>query len=287
MSYLFLILIAIIWGSQYILNTFGLQELTPFGLMILRLFFGFITLSLLLLLLPSQRAQKMRLTPKLIGLFLLIGAVEAVIPFYLIGYGQGRVSSSITAILMGFIPMMTLVLEYLFKLRSRIKWREGLGLGLALIGLVILVSPTSETLQVDVLGLVAILGASFCFALALILMAKIPPEISPLQGTHFILMLYVLPLSLIWFVLNYQNLPTQRETWYSVILLGIFASGVIYPLYLTLVRREGASFTALSNYLVPVVGTLLGVLFLRELLTSNIFMALLLIIFSLGLIRRI
>ena len=287
MSYLFLILIAIIWGSQYILNAFALQELTPFGLMILRLFFGFITLSLLLVFLPSQRIHKIRLTPKLIGLFLLIGAVEAVIPFYLIGYGQGRVPSSITAILMGFIPMMTLVLEYLFKLRSSIQWREGLGLGIALVGLVVLVLPTSGTFQVDLLGLMAILGASFCFALALILMAKIPPEISPLQGTHFILMLYVLPLSAIWFYLNYNTLPTQMETWYSVILLGVFASGVVYLLYLTLVRQEGASFTALSNYLVPVVGTLLGVFFLNEPFTLNIMMALVLIVFSLGMIRRI
>ena len=286
MSYIFLILIAIIWGSQYIFNALALQELTPFGLMVLRLFFGFVTLSVLLLLLPSQRTTKIQLSPKLIGLFLLIGAVEAVIPFYLIGYGQSLVPSSFTAILMGFIPMMTLVLEYLFKLRSRVTWREGLGLIIALVGLVILVSPTQESVHVDILGLGAILVAAFCFALALILMAKIPPEISPLQGTHFILMLYVLPLSVIWFSFNYSALPTQIESWYSVITLGVFASGIVYLLYLTLVRREGASFTALSNYLVPVVGTLLGVMFLNEPFTRNIVIALIFITTSLALIRR-
>ena len=287
MSYLLLILIAIIWGSQYIFNSLALQELTPFGLTVLRLFFGFITLTVLLLLLPSQRTHKMTVTPELLGLFLLIGAVEAVIPFYLIAYGQGRVSSSITAILMGFIPLMTLVLEYIFGRKHGVRWQEVLGLLIALIGLVILVAPTSESLQVDILGLSAILGAAFCFALALILMAKIPQEISPLQGTHFILMLYVVPLSIVWLALNYNTLPTQSETWYSVITLGVFASGVVYLLYLTLVRQSGASFTALSNYLVPVVGTLLGVLFLQEPFTLNIFIALVLITFSLGIIRRI
>ena len=64
MNYLLLILIALIWGSQYIFNELALQELTPFGLMVLRIFFGFITLSFLIMVIPSERSQKLYLTKK-------------------------------------------------------------------------------------------------------------------------------------------------------------------------------------------------------------------------------
>ena len=286
MPYLFLIAIALIWGSQYIFNALALQELTPFSLMVLRLFIGFLALSFFLLVTPNKKNTPFRVTPKLFVLFLLIGAVEAVIPFYLIGYGQLTVPSSITAIIMGFIPLMTLGFEHLFGLRKQIHKKEIIGLIVALIGLVILVAPSTQTTSLSILGISAILGASLCFSLALILMAKIPQEIPSLRATHFILMIYVLPLGAYWLLFNYNNLPTSPQTWWSVGALGIFASGLIYLLYLHLIRRSGASFTALSNYLVPVVGTFLGVIFLDETFSLNILIALLFITFALTMVRH-
>ena len=73
MPYLFLIAIALIWGSQYIFNALALQELTPFSLMVLRLFIGFLALSFFLLVTPNKKNTPFRVTPKLFGLFLLRG----------------------------------------------------------------------------------------------------------------------------------------------------------------------------------------------------------------------
>ncbi len=286
MHYILLLLIALIWGSQYIFNTLALEELTPFGLMVGRLFFGFITLSTLIFIIPKERHGHFILTPKLLGLFLLIGAVEAAIPFFLIGYGQQRVPSSITAIIMGFIPLMTLFLEYLFKQRNNITLREIAGLFLALLGLYVLMMPDTTALTLDFLGVGAILLAALCFGLALILMAKIPQEITALRATRFILGLYALPLTLLWLYFNISALPTQTTTWSSIIILGLFSSGLVYLLYLTLIRQTSPSFTALSNYLVPLVGTFLGVTLFHEPLTSTILMALLLITVALMLIKK-
>ena len=286
MHYILLIFIALIWGSQYIFNELALQELTPFGLMVLRIFFGFITLTLLILVIPSERAKRLNLTKKLFILFVAIGAVEAAIPFYLIAYGQLHVASSVTAIIMGFIPMMTILLELLIRKRERITRTEIIGLSVAFAGLIVLINPSSENLQSTLLGFLSISMAALCFALALVLMSKIPKEISSLQATRFILMIYSLPLMLIWLFLNSSTIALSMDTWSSVIILGIFSSGIVYLLYLKLIRVAGAAFTALSNYLVPVVGTFLGVYFFNEPLTLNIILSLILIIAALFILKR-
>ena len=286
MNYILLILIALIWGSQYIFNSLALQELTPFGLMSLRIFFGFITLTLLILLIPSERSKKLRLTKKLFLLFVLIGAVEAAVPFFLIAYGQLHVASSITAIIMGFIPMMTILLELGTQSREKVTRREIIGLSVAFMALIILINPASDDLHSTLLGFLAISAAAFCFALALILMAKIPREISSLHATRFILMIYALPLVLIWLFLNNHRIALTDTTWFSVITLGIFSSGIVYLLYLKLIRLAGPSFTSLSNYLVPLVGTFLGVYFFSEPFTLNIMLSLLLIIAALYILKK-
>jgi len=286
MHYLLLILIALIWGSQYIFNLLALQELSPFGLMVMRIFFGFLTLSLLILIIPSERAKKLHLSKKLFLLFIAIGAVESAIPFYLIAYGQLHVSSSITAIIMGLIPIMTVLLEHLMRERGVITLREAVGLTFAFGGLLVLINPTSTDLATTLLGFLAIALAAFCFALALILMAKIPHEVSSLHATRFILLIYTVPLTLLWLLFDQKTLHFSETTWLSVIILGVFSSGIVYLLYLTLIRQAGASFTALSNFLVPLVGTFLGVYFFSEPLTLNIGIALIMIISALFIIKK-
>ena len=286
MHYLLLISIALIWGSQYIFNELALQELTPFGLMALRIFFGFVTLSFLIVVIPSERAQKLHLTKKLFLLFIAIGAVEAAIPFFLIAYGQLHVASSITAIIMGLIPMMTILLELVMRKRAAITPREIIGISIAFAGLVVLINPASDSLCTTLLGFLAISAAAFCFALALILMAKIPKEISALHATRFILLIYALPLISIWLFLNSDSLELSETTWLSVITLSIFSSGIVYLLYLKLIRIAGASFTALSNYLVPLVGTFLGVYFFNEPFSLNIALSLLLIVTALIILKQ-
>jgi len=99
-------------------------------------------------------------------------------------------------------------------------------------------------------------------------------------------MIYALPLILIWLFLNNHRIALTDTTWFSVITLGIFSSGIVYLLYLRLIRLAGASFTSLSNYLVPLVGTFLGVYFFSEPFTLNIMVSLLLIIAALFILKK-
>jgi len=280
MPYFLLLLIGLIWGSQYLFNVIALQEFSAFGLTAWRMFIGFVTLSLMIWIIPSQRVQSLKLNKKLIGLFVIIGATEAAIPFWLVGFGQLTVSSSVAAIIMGMIPMLTLLLELTFKKGHKTSIYEIIGMTLAFIGLVVLVNPSADDFGGAAIGYAAIFMAASCFAVALILMEKIPKEISSVHATRFILGIYAIPMLLLWFYTT-TSIPSSKESILSVLTIGIFSSGIVYILYLTLIRLSGPTFTSLSNYIVPLVGTFMGVWFLSEPFTSNIAFALLFIIMGL------
>jgi len=280
MKYIYLLFIGLIWGSQYVFNAIALHDFSAFGLTAWRMFIGFVTLSILVIIMPSQRTQSLVLTKKLVGLFIIIGAVEAAIPFWLIGFGQLRVSSSIAAIIMGMIPMLTVMLEVSFKKGHKTSVYEIIGMSLAFVGLIVLVDPSADDFSGSVLGYIAIFMAAGCFALALILMEKIPREISSVHATRFILGIYAIPMLLLWFLIS-PTMPTDNSSVLSVLIIGIFSSGIVYILYLNLIRISGPTFTSLSNYIVPLVGTFMGVWFLNEVFTVNSAFALLFIVLGL------
>ena len=281
MKYILLLIIGLIWGSQYVLNEIALNDFSVFGLASWRMFIGVVTLSLLIQIIPSERSTVLKLNKKLVTLFVFIGAFEAAIPFWLIGYGQMHIDSSVASIIMGLIPMFTLLLELGLKKGHKTSVYEILGMSLAFVGLIILIDPSADDFTGSVNGYIAIFMAAFCFAIGLILMEKIPRDISSLHATRFILALYAVPMIFIWFYYNSDSIPTNTDSIMSVIVIGMFSSGIIYLLYLKLIRVAGPTFTSLSNYIVPLVGTFLGVWLLSEPFTPNIAISLFFIILGL------
>jgi drug/metabolite transporter (DMT)-like permease len=151
---------------------------------------------------------------------------------------------------------------------------------LAFVGLIVLVNPAGDDFHGSLMGYLSISMAAACFAWALILMEKLPREISPVHATRFILGIYAVPMLLIWFYTT-DSIPSNLESIRSVLIIGIFSSGIVYILYLSLIRISGPTFTSLSNYIVPLVGTFMGVWFLSEPFTTNIAFALFFIILGL------
>jgi drug/metabolite transporter (DMT)-like permease len=67
-----------------------------------------------------------------------------------------------------------------------------------------------------------------------------------------------------------------------VLVLGVVGSGVAYVMYASLIQRSGPVFTSISNFIVPVVGVLLGVAVRGEYFGTGEVLALLFIIAALA-----
>jgi len=285
MRYFLLLLVGLIWGSQYVLNDIVLQSFSPFALTSIRMFIGFLTLTLLIILIPSERKQQLNLDKKLFKLLLVLGLAESTIPFSFIAFGQTLISSSMAAIILGTIPMITLLIHSFVLKEHKVTGLEIAGMVLAFIGLIILINPSSEAFSGSIYGYIFLFIAATSFAISIILMDKIPHHLSAMHVSRFVLMVYSIPYLIFYLLSNGFPVTAQMQDWFYLLLLGVFSSGFIYVIYIKLVRLAGPTFTSLSNYLVPVTGTLLGVFILNDPLNFNIISALILISISLFIIN--
>lgn len=115
-----------------------------------------------------------------------------------------------------------------------------------------------------VLGNVLLLLAAWSFAFSLILMEKLEDG-SPIVHMRNILGIataLLLPMAFI-FEQPLQLGMTGIQLG-AVAILGIFHTAIVYMLYNLLISKEGALFASFSNYVVPVIGVLLGYFILKE-----------------------
>jgi len=281
MKYFILIVVGLIWGSQFTLNELVLESFSPIGLTGLRMFFGFLTISLLILVIPKERKKSLGLTKKLFFLLVLVGFMEAALPFLLISYGQVHLDSSVAAMIMGSIPLFTILLHTFVEKSHQITRYEIMGLSLSFIGLLVLFLPNVKSFDSSLLAYIAILSAAMAFAISFLLMNKIPHNLSALHTSRFILFFYSSFFLVFWYLYENPVLPTELKPWLAVVVLGSLASGIVYVLYIMLIRISGPTFASLSNYIVPLFGVFLGVVFLNEQFTLSIGIALSFIVLGL------
>jgi len=211
----------------------------------------------------------------------LISVFEIVIPFTAITWGQKFLASSMVAMIIGSIPIFTLILVIITKIEE-VNREKILGIVVGFIGLTTLLMKGIPGEESSFLAKAAVLTGSLSFALALIII-KQTKEANPvvLSRDTFVVgsiilftVLYFKDPSFIYLPLNYHSLL-------STFILGTVCSGLVYIMYVLLIKGAGASFCSLSNYLVPIFGMFFGLLFMDETLDMQTLLGSAIIISSL------
>ncbi|MGG1658048.1 DMT family transporter [Brevibacillus sp. NRS-1366] len=283
---LLLLGIGIIWGSQFFFVDLVITSITPITLAAYKALLGTLTLALLHLF--GGNKEKVPTTLKGWKLFIWIGILEAVVPFILIGWGQQYINSSTASILLGTGPIFTLIFMKLAAPHEKLPFKKWLGIIIGFGGLCLLFAPTLSSLSFvgNIMGYVALIGASMSFAISLILIKQLPPvsSILAMRNVLFVATILLLPLAFL-FEDPFQIRPSWMQVVY-VVILGVFQAGIVYMLYNTLIRRTNAAFASLTNYLVPLFGILLGTLVLDDQVTWNAIAALIIIFLSLAISEK-
>lgn len=280
-DYLLLIGIGILWGAQFMLNDIAVSHVPPYVVGTGRAVFAALTMMLLCWVLPKSATQMPTLTMTLAIKYVLIAFFEAIIPFVFIVWGQQYVDSSVAAVLIGGIPIFTGLLVMLFIRGEKITKATVVSIVVGFIGLLILFYPQLlEHHSTSFWGELAILGGAFSFSIALIII-KTLPKVSAVKLTRNVFFIAMVPM-LLFSWLRYPHVLSQFTTssWLAVIGLGVFCSGIVYILFVTLIHRAGATFTALSNYLVPLFGAIFGVVLMNDPVRWNMVLALIVILSS-------
>jgi drug/metabolite transporter (DMT)-like permease len=256
-------LLGLIWGSSFLWIKIAVQEIGPFTLVAFRLLFG-LTGLLIIMRLTRQSFPRDR---KTILAFLFMGVFNTALPFVLISWGETHIPSSLASILNGTVPLFTIVIAHFWLHDEKITLPRIAGLIVGFIGVVVLVSRDfgAEGLHADVLGQLAVLLAAMSYATAITFSRKHLRDQPPVIEAAMVLLIAD---SLLWVVTPIVQrpfvLPTLPITWLALAWLGLLGSCTAYILFFHLINAWGPTRASLVTYVFPVIGLILGIIFLQE-----------------------
>jgi drug/metabolite transporter (DMT)-like permease len=276
--WLLLLALVAMWGSAFTLTGIAVRAFDPETLVALRLGMAAVLLTLLVLLRGHRFPGG--------GRFWLFGLAISIagncVPFWLISFGQKEIDSGLAGILMGIMPLTTMVLAHFFVHGERLNGIKAAGFLLGFIGLVVLIGPTAllefRGHGSKLLHELAVLGGAICYAVNAII-ARHRPEADPLVAAAGVMLmgsLIMLPVGAPGAAAQLASAPVAPLA--ALIALGIVATAIATVVFLTLVSVAGPSFTSFINYLIPVWALVMGVLFLGEEPTPSSILALALIL---------
>lgn len=268
-------LLAFIWGTSYLAIKLAVEDISPLNLVAGRMFIG----SLVLLLILRLKSLSLPRDIKSWVILAVSGMFGSVIPFFLISSGEQHVDSGLAALLMGIAPVVTILLAPLAHKQDKLTINSIIGIFLGVAGLVALMGPSAlQGFGTHILGQISILSAALCYAFTTLFVrkyAKLPALVmgagSTLIGAVFIVIIALL------FDTPFAALNQASSSWLAVIYLGIFPTAIATWIYFYLVPKLGSARMSQINFAVPLVGSVLGVLFLNEAFGLNAAIALLLI----------
>jgi len=260
-GYGMLLSLAAIWGGSFLFIKVALGSVSPVTVAAGRIGLGALVLY------TVMRLKGQSLPPP--GRHWIIIVIAALlgnaVPFSLISTGERHIDSAVAAMLMATIPLFTIVLAQFMTRDERLTPEKAVGVAIGFAGVVILLGPSAlRGLGQQVVAQALVASAALCYATSAIFsrhlrgLAMLPTAAAILMVASAV----TVPASLI-----LEHPWTLTPTWSAigaVAVLGVVSTALAQLLLLRILKVMTASFLSLNNYLVPLFGTLWGMLFLSE-----------------------
>ncbi len=257
LKWIYLTVLALIWGSSFILIKKGLVGLSPMQLGSLRIIFSAVFLIIIGFKSVTQIKQHQW---KYIALTSLFGTF---IPAFLFAIAQTQISSSVSSILNSLTPLNTLILGGI-AFGLTFKRTQIFGVVIGLIGtLLLIINGAMNHPNQNYWYTILVLIASICYATNVNLLKKYLSDVKPLSIStgNFIVML--VPALIVLFSTDFlavvENAEVQNSMIYIVI-LGVVGTGIANILFFKLIQMSSPVFATSVTYLIPVVAFFWGLL---------------------------
>ncbi len=257
LKWFYLISLALIWGSSFILIKRGLVGLSPMQLGSLRIIFA----AVFLLLIGFKSLTKIPLHQwKYIVLTATLGTF---IPAFLFSIAQTQIDSSVSAILNSLTPLNTMILGRL-AFGSNFKRAQVFGVFIGLIGtLLLIINGAIHHPKQDYYYSILVIIASICYATNVNLIKKYLSDLSPLSITtgNFLVMLF--PALIVLFFSGFFEVIAVESIQHSVfyiVILGVVGTGIANILFFKTIQISSPVFATSVTYLIPIVAFSWGLL---------------------------
>jgi len=254
-----LIILALIWGTSFILMKRGLVVFSPDEVGALRV------TSACLVLLPFAFSRLKELPKEQYWKPFASGMMAIFIPAFLFAIAQTRMESSVAGVMNSLTPIFTLIIGIiLFGQKFKPLAAVGFLLGLAGTVLLIMARSGGQLGGVNYYAFLIVIACIFYGCNANFLKFKLA-GLGSMTITSLAL-LFIGPLAIIYlfgftdFVTKLTEVPGAWKACAYVVLLGIMSTSVATLLFTRLIKISSPIFASSVTYIIPIVAVMWGVI---------------------------
>jgi len=261
-DYALLGLLASLWGLSFILIKVGVTSVSPETLTAMRLVCAASVMWLAL----AMTGARLPLDRQGLLLAGLVATFGAFLPFLLISWGQVKTDTGLTAILMGVMPLATILIAHFTIADDRMTGAKALGVALGFIGVVVLIGPEKLlALGSETVRQIAIATAAVCYGASAVMTRRMMGTRSQIGLATMIMTIAAgLAVTLAFWRDGLPEALPPPGPLAAIVCLGVVQTGLAQILLFQIVARQGASFFSQINFLVPLLGAFWGVVLLGE-----------------------
>jgi drug/metabolite transporter (DMT)-like permease len=281
-DYLLLILLALIWASAFFNIKIATYSFGPITIAFLRVFFGAIPV----LLLCYYKKIKIEAFSKDWYWFAMIGFINLVAPFFLIAYGVQSVQSNLAAILMSTTPLSSTVLGHFYTKNEKFNFIKTIGILIGFSGILYLFSDNILINENNFFSAILILLGSTCYVIGGVLTLKISKKKNENVTGSILVWAVLILIPIVSIVEQPWNVSPRLDSTISVIYLGLVSTGIAWLLRFRILVNNGLIFQSQVSYLIPIFGTILSYIFLKELITFKVLISLIAVSVGIYFVRK-
>jgi len=281
-DYLLLVFLALIWASAFFNIKIATYSFGPVTIAFLRVFFGAIPV----LLLCYYKDIKIEAFSKDWYWFALIGFINLVAPFFLIAYGVKSVQSNLAAILMSTTPLSSTVLGHFYTKNEKFNFIKTFGILIGFSGILYLFSDNLLIDENNFISALLILLGSTCYVVGGVLTLKISKKKNENVTGSILIWAVIILIPLVAFIEQPWKITPRLDSTISVIYLGLVSTGIAWLLRFRILVNNGLIFQSQVSYLIPIFGTILSYIFLKELITIKVLISLIAVCIGIYFVRK-
>jgi drug/metabolite transporter (DMT)-like permease len=256
------VLICLIWGTTWLAIKFAIFTVPPFFSAGIR----FTIASLLILLILRIRNFKFHFNLRQIIFLLLIGLGSFSVPYGLVYWAEGRITSGLTATTFAVMPFFVAVLSRIFLKTDDLSFWKICGIILGFSGLLVIFwgdlgMGSFESAE----GILAVVVSTITNAMVAVGVKKFGREIDPLFINLIPMALGAITLLLTSMIFeSWKNMRFDASTVIAVLYLAVFGSVVAFTLYFYVLKHISVVLLSMTSFITPVLALTAGAVVLGE-----------------------
>ncbi len=283
--YLMLLMLSMIWGSSFPFLKIAIESYSPIVTITLRLTISAIAMVIFI----YARGLRIPTSLKVWRHYMVVAIAGNVVPFFLISWGEQYIDAALASVLMGLIPLATLISAHYLTDDEKMSLNKLVGVILGGGGIVVLIGLDAlNGLGTQIWAQLAVIVAAFCYGISSVYVRRSKiTQYNPLaNATGILICSSIISLPIAFAVEPISSFSIHVRSFSALLVLSLVCTCVAYFLLYNLLADVGATFTSFNNYLVPVFGMIISVILLGDSINPSTYTALALIFAGLFLSQK-